>query len=477
MSSDMPIKPEKMRRNDPCYCGSGKKYKKCCMKKTNSGIKGTIKNFGKTFGKRLIIDNAKKVPIISSAIGAVEDLNGQKEKEEYDSKLNGIAETSSATLDYVANINSLAPIFDPTPSLRKIDWLASILRTTIENNQNYDVQVVSIEQNKRVLKITPKGNPIEFNIRFKVTKQKLEGLSSIEEFIESKIKEGKSAVFTEDDIESFTFLDDEIGQFWENGAFHELEFKPQISDIPFELSFIVKNTEFAYHNVKMGNIYKSENEATLVSTNLPFNILLNFRKDTPILNIKFDINLEEKSILDLNQFFGFLSALNEGNSLLLKDSKRGTVFLTTNETPQFEIDTATANLVQKLAIIDTVYCTNFTYPKFVTNYDTQIINEIVSIIENKCLILNSITATFDSEGMKGILDKYEENGYFENLCADIPLSYELFGKKINIGGGKVIFEKTYIRENILLLKKEASNKNAIEITFVSGDSDARIIFR
>ena len=24
---------EKVRRNDPCPCGSGKKYKKCCLKK------------------------------------------------------------------------------------------------------------------------------------------------------------------------------------------------------------------------------------------------------------------------------------------------------------------------------------------------------------------------------------------------------------------------------------------------------------
>lgn len=23
----------KIRRNEPCHCGSGKKYKKCCMKK------------------------------------------------------------------------------------------------------------------------------------------------------------------------------------------------------------------------------------------------------------------------------------------------------------------------------------------------------------------------------------------------------------------------------------------------------------
>ena len=29
---------KKVRRNDPCPCGSGKKYKKCCMKRENGSI-------------------------------------------------------------------------------------------------------------------------------------------------------------------------------------------------------------------------------------------------------------------------------------------------------------------------------------------------------------------------------------------------------------------------------------------------------
>ena len=29
------VKPKKIGRNDPCPCGSGKKYKKCCMNKDN----------------------------------------------------------------------------------------------------------------------------------------------------------------------------------------------------------------------------------------------------------------------------------------------------------------------------------------------------------------------------------------------------------------------------------------------------------
>ena len=31
---DFPIKKTKIGRNEPCPCGSGKKYKKCCLKKS-----------------------------------------------------------------------------------------------------------------------------------------------------------------------------------------------------------------------------------------------------------------------------------------------------------------------------------------------------------------------------------------------------------------------------------------------------------
>jgi hypothetical protein len=31
--------PEKPKRNEPCHCGSGKKYKNCCFEKDNSGIR------------------------------------------------------------------------------------------------------------------------------------------------------------------------------------------------------------------------------------------------------------------------------------------------------------------------------------------------------------------------------------------------------------------------------------------------------
>jgi len=29
-------------RNDPCHCGSGSKYKNCCLKKDNSSMKSNV---------------------------------------------------------------------------------------------------------------------------------------------------------------------------------------------------------------------------------------------------------------------------------------------------------------------------------------------------------------------------------------------------------------------------------------------------
>ena len=34
----------KIGRNDPCICGSGKKYKKCCMNKVQKGVENVVKN-------------------------------------------------------------------------------------------------------------------------------------------------------------------------------------------------------------------------------------------------------------------------------------------------------------------------------------------------------------------------------------------------------------------------------------------------
>ncbi|MDI3485616.1 MAG: hypothetical protein PWQ50_836 [Methanolobus sp.] len=472
MSTEESSMPVKVGRNDPCHCGSGKKYKNCCMKKETSGMKG-VTRVGMAVGKRLIADN---VPIINSVIGAVDDLNAQKEKEELDARIAQIERTTSTTLDYVSDFSELLPILTQKPSLNKTYSLANILSSTIKDNPNYDIQIIT-NQNKNELRIIPKKTPIEVSLKLKMPIEKLEGLSSLEELIESKIKERESLIFTEEEIESFTFLDSEIASFLDTHPnFHELEFKPQIEPIPFDFSFVVENTQIAYHDVKMGRVYKNEKEATLVSTNLPFEILLRIRPDENKLNLKFHVELENTPILDLEKFWQFLSVLNDGNNLIIKDSKRETTIVKTSDIPNFVIDTEVANFISKLAMIDKAYYTNFTYPESVTIEDINVINNLVSIIKDKHLKINHVNLTVTSEEATKFIAIYEEKGFFENLFADIPVSYDLFGKSINVGEGRIFFEKAFIRENIDILKQEICKKEEIKMTFVSGNSDAKILF-
>lgn len=70
---------EKVGRNDPCPCGSGKKYKQCCLSKKKMGLKGIKakwiskpeKNVGENIMERTF----------GNAIQAAEDAEFKKKKE------------------------------------------------------------------------------------------------------------------------------------------------------------------------------------------------------------------------------------------------------------------------------------------------------------------------------------------------------------------------------------------------------------
>lgn len=78
------IKPEKIGRNDPCPCGSEKKYKKCCMKKqvkrlTHKGFEICFKKLVKDAGGSLDIqcvdlDLMPKDEALAIAYNAEDDL-------------------------------------------------------------------------------------------------------------------------------------------------------------------------------------------------------------------------------------------------------------------------------------------------------------------------------------------------------------------------------------------------------------------
>ena len=75
---------EKIGRNDPCTCGSGKKYKNCCLNKTTIGLKGhkiTAKWLNKPQGPNLIERTFGEA--ISSAEKVFESVKPQEEKKEH----------------------------------------------------------------------------------------------------------------------------------------------------------------------------------------------------------------------------------------------------------------------------------------------------------------------------------------------------------------------------------------------------------
>ena len=64
---------EKIGRNDPCPCGSGKKYKQCCMKKQLP--------LGKRKFKATVISTGKKPPdLMQRTFGAAIEAAEKDEK-------------------------------------------------------------------------------------------------------------------------------------------------------------------------------------------------------------------------------------------------------------------------------------------------------------------------------------------------------------------------------------------------------------
>ena len=65
---------KKVGRNDPCPCGSGKKYKACCLKKTDT--KKTFTPTGKRKFKAKVIDSAASAAVFSTSGAATPQGEG-----------------------------------------------------------------------------------------------------------------------------------------------------------------------------------------------------------------------------------------------------------------------------------------------------------------------------------------------------------------------------------------------------------------
>ncbi len=76
-------KMEKVGRNDPCPCGSGKKYKKCCaLKQTSSRTRlkdKVITPMGSSDLSKLFSQNASKPTVEKEKSSSLKDKVGSKE--------------------------------------------------------------------------------------------------------------------------------------------------------------------------------------------------------------------------------------------------------------------------------------------------------------------------------------------------------------------------------------------------------------
>ena len=85
---------EKVGRNDPCPCGSGKKYKQCCMAKQSMSLKDRLKKttwinkpqqaqvdlMERTFGQMSSHLAGNKPPVVQEEVEQ-KDENGEKQPE------------------------------------------------------------------------------------------------------------------------------------------------------------------------------------------------------------------------------------------------------------------------------------------------------------------------------------------------------------------------------------------------------------
>lgn len=69
---------KKVKRNDPCPCGSGRKYKQCCMQKEQAGVK-TYTNDGKRKFKAKVLSSSSTVSQFFSSKASYEKETEQED--------------------------------------------------------------------------------------------------------------------------------------------------------------------------------------------------------------------------------------------------------------------------------------------------------------------------------------------------------------------------------------------------------------
>lgn len=377
-------------------------------------------------------------------------------------------------------LGELLPILNPQHSLKKLSSIIDILECEINNNPDFNIELVKIH-GKNIIKLVPKNEDIDLDIKFELPFKKLNSKNDVQQLIYSKLREGEAVVFTEDEILEFYCKNPQLNDY---GKPIKIEILPNMSAKDFYFNFWIEGTDLVYHEVEMASIYNTENEITLISLNLPFKIILCMKLDpfmqleSTSLNIKGPKDLKEVGILDLDKFFHFISLLNDGKTLLCKDSKRDIHLFSFKGALTTHLNKNITKLTEKMAKIDTTFHLNFMYPENVTLEDMETINNLISFIDNHFINfkMEPFEISLDQNQFKMFLKNYESNKSIKNLQTSQDVVLELFNKKINLGRG-ICEPQLTIMEDIQLLSMEKSYNDKIKITLVPVKNEEKIFFK
>lgn len=459
----------KIGRNDLCPCGSGRKYKKCCMPKS-SRTKGIMKNFG----KRLFLDHAKKVPIVGSFINAVEDTNSDMKEKDTELDLEEMHGKMDYTVDSIAHLETMMPILSPQHNISKMAQLLTLLDIEAKNNPDFDINIVSLDDKKEV-QLSPKNQDIKINVKLKFSVEELNGKKDLKEYIESKMKEGKTVIFTEDQIEELIINNPQFKNYEKPS---EIKFIPTSSNKPLTLDFLIEGTNLGYHDVKMKTVYGNGQEATLVSSNLPFEIMLYLSRDTQKAKFTARFDLDEIPILDLNKLLDFLSAFNNGKKVVCNDSRRGKTYFTSEVTSPIEIDGHLLDITRKLANIDIRFNLDLMFPKELKPVDYEAIAILNCFIDNNYIPFNigDVDLDIDSEILNRIIGNYETDGFIDDFEITQKMYVTIFGNEIYLGEGKIEMPRVVFSDDAETLRQKIKASDKIAVTLIPLENKAKMIF-
>ncbi len=429
-------------------------------------IKIKREKFHKNLTGQIFSDVARKVPLLSSVDKAREKTEIQIKEEARDKN---VSEIKKGVSDIDSKIQMMSPFFSPERSLKKLDHMLKFINEEVKSNPDFKINV-SIDEKKRVVNISPKSTKeLKLKGTFIIKKERLGGSKDFLEFINDKIKKGESIEFGEDEVKNFFIdnpqLNDTIGAF--SGP-KKLIISPQFLSNPKTIDITVANSGVAYGGVNMGPVYKDEEQITLVSENLPFQIVLIENVKDKKTEVKFKI-VEELSLKDTFKFQKFLYELSKNKEIVFSYSSSGKEIGRGSVNMDIPFNKEWLEILHSLVIIDERFNCKFEVPQSVTFEDIDKIKSIREIIETKKLRqpFKDISVIVNKDAVRIMLEKQQTEGSIKDMKIKFEgLSYNLLQRKIEVGNAKAELPPLKIADNLIELKSRVEKENNISVKFI-----------